>query len=58
MTQMRCIHCGEVFNLEDISKPIHEKWNDHNKGFGFVWIADSCPKCHKGIDDWYERVKE
>lgn len=58
MTKMRCIHCGEIFDLEDISKPIPEKYMGSNKRFGFVWISDNCPKCKKGMDDWYEMVRE
>lgn len=58
MTKMRCIHCDMVFDLEDISKPIPEKYAESNKRFGFVWIADCCPNCKKGMDDWYEKVKE
>ena len=56
MTKMRCIHCGATFELKDISKPMK-----NNKGepiLDFVWIADCCPVCKKGMDDWYERVKE
>ena len=56
MTKMKCIHCGAIFNLEDISRPM--KTNKGEPIGDFVWIADCCPACHEGMDDWYEKVRE
>ena len=55
MTKMRCIYCGAVFDLADISKPI---MNNGKSMLDFVWISDNCPRCKKGMDDWYEGVRE
>lgn len=44
MTRMMCRFCGEWFDKEDVSKPM---------GGGWVWMRDDCPKCHRGMDDWY-----
>ena len=41
-TKFKCIFCGEMFNLDDISKPIYPKGI-----FDFVWVPDACPKCHR-----------
>ena len=56
MTKMKCIHCGAIFDLKDISKPM--KTNKGEPIGDFVWIADCCPACHEGMDDWYEKVRE
>jgi len=53
MTRMKCRFCGEIFDLKDISRPM-----DSSKLFRFVWVEDRCPKCKKGMDDWYELWKE
>ena len=45
MTRMMCRYCGEIFDKEEVSTPMKDK--------GWVWMKDSCPKCHKGMDDWY-----
>lgn len=40
-----CRFCGDVFDKADISTPMDDpRW---------VWMRDTCPRCHKGMDDWY-----
>lgn len=45
MTRIMCRYCGEIFDKEEVSTPM--KYKD------WVWMKDKCPKCHKGMDDWY-----
>lgn len=40
-----CRFCGAVFDKEDISVPMDDP--------GWVWMRHTCPRCHKGMDDWY-----
>lgn len=46
MTRFMCIYCGEKFDKEEVSHPM-------KNCPGWVWVEDQCPKCHKGMDDWY-----
>lgn len=46
MTRFLCIFCGESFDKEDVSIPM-------KNSPGWVWMRDSCPKCHRGMDNWY-----
>ena len=52
---MKCRFCGAVFNLKDISNSMGY---DSGPRFGFVWVRDNCPNCKRGMDDWYERVRD
>lgn len=49
MTSFYCIHCGGVFDGADISTPMKDSP-------GWVWMRDDCPRCHKGLDNWYRSL--
>ena len=53
MTRMMCKFCASIFDLKDISHPMDE-WNKNGLLRDWVWVADECPKCKRGFDDWYE----
>ena len=40
-----CRFCGEVFDEEDISVPMDDP--------GWINVRDTCPRCHRGMDNWY-----
>lgn len=40
-----CRFCGDVFDKDDISVPMDDP--------GWVWMRETCPRCGKGMDDWY-----
>lgn len=47
MTSFYCVYCGAVFAKEEVSEPM-------KSARGWVWMADRCPRCRKGLfDDWY-----
>lgn len=41
-----CRFCGAVFDKADTSVPMEDYP-------GWVWMRDTCPRCHKGMDDWH-----
>ena len=40
-----CRFCGDVFDQADISVPMDDP--------GWIWMRDTCPRCHRGMDNWY-----
>ncbi len=50
-SKFMCRYCGAIFDKEEISRPMK------NQGRGilgdWVWMDDQCPKCKKGLDNWY-----
>ena len=46
MTSFYCVHCGAVFAKGEVSEPMES-------APGWVWVRDNCPRCRKGMDDWY-----
>ena len=51
-TKFMCRFCGSVFNIEDVSHPMDE-WNKSGILRDWIWVDDQCPKCKRGLDDWY-----
>ena len=50
MTSFYCVYCGEVFAKEDVSTPME---SEDGNPLGWVWVRETCPRCHRGCDDWY-----
>ena len=59
MVKVKCVQCGEVFRLEDVSRPILDRKTGKQMG-DFVWIKEVCPKCGKRSHDteWFEVMNE
>lgn len=45
MVTFYCIYCGGVFDKDEVSVPMEQP--------GWIWVRETCPRCHKGLDDWY-----
>ena len=51
-----CRFCWSIFQKEEISTPMTNKKGERIGDW--VWMRDQCPKCGKGLDDWYVPERE